>query len=114
MKQQHTVCGVLSNLSPYWLFHQYVSDLLLSVFQVAGMSDWPGLQVHSHNYRDPKVFTGMNVLVVGASFSGGGRLNKLWCHTGVTSGLETLVPKAAQESLLCLLCAAACTPRHMA
>eukprot|EP00775_Hariotina_reticulata_P007189 gene7189-7403_t len=39
--------------------------------RVPGMADWPGLQLHSHNYRGPHQFKGMaKVLVVGASFSG--------------------------------------------
>lgn len=42
-----------------------------SLLQVPGMADWPGLQLHSHNYRGSLQFQGMaQVLVVGASFSG--------------------------------------------
>jgi cation diffusion facilitator CzcD-associated flavoprotein CzcO len=34
------------------------------------MDQWPGLQLHSHNYRGAAQFKGQNVMVVGASFSG--------------------------------------------
>jgi cation diffusion facilitator CzcD-associated flavoprotein CzcO len=39
--------------------------------QVPGMRSWPGLQLHSHNYRSAEDFKGQTVMVVGASFSGG-------------------------------------------
>jgi len=69
--QAHTTCGSGSMLScfsvgcgSFLLFH-------CSLAQVPGTSDWPGLQLHSHNYRGPNQFQGMaKVLVVGASFSG--------------------------------------------
>ena len=37
---------------------------------VAGSDSWPGLQMHSHNYRTPDVFRDQVVVVVGASNSG--------------------------------------------
>lgn len=37
---------------------------------VMGIDDFPGLQMHAHNYRSPAMFTGQNVIIVGASFSG--------------------------------------------
>lgn len=37
---------------------------------VPGMSSFPGLVMHSHNYRDPEAFRGETVLVIGASNSG--------------------------------------------
>ena len=41
--------------------------------QVAGMDAFPGLQMHCHNFRTAARFTGLHVLVVGASFSGASR-----------------------------------------
>ncbi|WIA31017.1 hypothetical protein OEZ86_001056 [Tetradesmus obliquus] len=38
--------------------------------QVPGSSGWPGLQMHSHNYRAPEAFRDQVVVVVGASNSG--------------------------------------------
>jgi hypothetical protein len=38
--------------------------------QVEGAATFPGLQMHSHNYRQPDGFRGQTVLVVGASNSG--------------------------------------------
>ena len=38
--------------------------------EVKGMDDFPGLQMHAHNYRRSSMFAGMRVIVVGASFSG--------------------------------------------
>jgi cation diffusion facilitator CzcD-associated flavoprotein CzcO len=36
-----------------------------------GSDTWPGLQMHSHNYRQPvPAFTGKNVVVLGAMASG--------------------------------------------
>jgi cation diffusion facilitator CzcD-associated flavoprotein CzcO len=37
---------------------------------VPGAGSWPGLQMHSHNYRVPEAFTVQVVVVVGASNSG--------------------------------------------
>lgn len=37
---------------------------------VSGIRSFPGVQVHCHNYRTKHRFTGLRVLVVGASFSG--------------------------------------------
>lgn len=37
---------------------------------VPGAGSWPGLQMHSHNYRCPEAFAGQTVVVVGASNSG--------------------------------------------
>lgn len=37
---------------------------------VPGDDSWPGLQMHSHNYRAPEAFAGQVVVVVGASNSG--------------------------------------------
>lgn len=34
------------------------------------MAEWPGCQLHSHNYRGAEQFRGQRVMVVGASFSG--------------------------------------------
>lgn len=38
--------------------------------EVKGMDDFKGLQMHAHNYRSSSMFAGMQVIVVGASFSG--------------------------------------------
>jgi len=38
--------------------------------QVPGSSSYPGVQLHSHNYRRPEHYAGKTVAVVGASFSG--------------------------------------------
>jgi cation diffusion facilitator CzcD-associated flavoprotein CzcO len=38
--------------------------------QIPGMSQWPGLQLHAHNFRGAVQFKGQKVMVVGASFSG--------------------------------------------
>jgi thioredoxin reductase len=35
-----------------------------------GQSEFPGKQMHSHNYRTPDVFVGKRIVVVGAAFSG--------------------------------------------
>lgn len=37
---------------------------------ISGADVFPGLQMHSHNYRSPNVFTRQQVLIVGASNSG--------------------------------------------
>lgn len=37
---------------------------------VKGIDDFPGLQMHAHNYRNPAMFEGQVVIAVGASFSG--------------------------------------------
>ena len=37
---------------------------------IPGMGSFPGIQLHSHNYRDPEAFRGKSVLVIGASNSG--------------------------------------------
>lgn len=37
---------------------------------VKGIDDFPGLQMHAHNYRSAAMFTSQTVIVVGASFSG--------------------------------------------
>lgn len=37
---------------------------------VQGMGDFPGAQLHSHNYRSPGGFGGQRVLVAGAANSG--------------------------------------------
>ena len=37
---------------------------------VQGIDDFPGLQMHAHNYRDAAMFKDQNVIIVGASFSG--------------------------------------------
>lgn len=37
---------------------------------VKGIDDFPGLQMHAHNYRSAAMFTTQTVIVVGASFSG--------------------------------------------
>ena len=37
---------------------------------VKGIDDFPGLQMHAHNYRNPAMFAGRSVIIVGASFSG--------------------------------------------
>ena len=37
---------------------------------VKGIDDFPGLQMHAHNYRSAAMFTRQTVIVVGASFSG--------------------------------------------
>jgi hypothetical protein len=37
---------------------------------VPGAGSWPGLQLHSHNYRVPEAFKDQVVVVVGASNSG--------------------------------------------
>ncbi len=38
--------------------------------EIKGMDDFKGLQMHAHNYRSKSMFAGMQVIVVGASFSG--------------------------------------------
>jgi len=38
--------------------------------QWPGQEEFPGIQMHSHNYRRPEKFKGKRVLVVGAAFSG--------------------------------------------
>ncbi|GBF91344.1 hypothetical protein Rsub_03664 [Raphidocelis subcapitata] len=38
--------------------------------RVEGREEFPGLQMHSHNYRTPEPFAGQTVLIVGASNSG--------------------------------------------
>ena len=38
--------------------------------EIKGMDDFKGLQMHAHNYRSSSMFAGMQVIVVGASFSG--------------------------------------------
>ena len=38
--------------------------------EVQGIDDFPGLQMHAHNYRSAAMFTHQTVIVVGASFSG--------------------------------------------
>lgn len=62
-----------------WAAHGQVFDAVLvcnghysepNLPVVAGSDCWPGLQMHSHNYRVPEVFTGQTVVVVGASNSG--------------------------------------------
>lgn len=35
-----------------------------------GQAEWPGRQMHSHNYRSPDAFKGAQVVVVGVSASG--------------------------------------------
>ena len=35
-----------------------------------GMDEFPGLMMHSHNYREPKPFKGKRVVIIGASNSG--------------------------------------------
>ncbi|CAI5465841.1 unnamed protein product [Closterium sp. Yama58-4] len=37
---------------------------------IAGVGTWPGIQIHSHNYRHPEGFAGKVVVVVGAEASG--------------------------------------------
>lgn len=49
--------------------------------QIPGMATWPGLQLHSHNFRGAGQFKGQKVMVVGASFSGKGRYNSPEHHT---------------------------------
>jgi hypothetical protein len=39
--------------------------------QLPGAAGWPGLLMHSHNYRSADRFKGQHVAVLGASFSGG-------------------------------------------
>lgn len=38
--------------------------------ELPGLDVFPGLQLHSHDYRGPEPFRGLNVVVVGASYSG--------------------------------------------
>ncbi|XP_038876857.1 flavin-containing monooxygenase FMO GS-OX-like 3 isoform X1 [Benincasa hispida] len=40
------------------------------VAEIPGIDGWPGVQVHSHNYRDPEPFRGKVVVLIGYSFSG--------------------------------------------
>lgn len=37
---------------------------------IPGLEEWPGRQIHSHNYRRPELFSGLTVVVVGAGSSG--------------------------------------------
>lgn len=46
--------------------------------QVEGAATFPGLQMHSHNYRQPDGFKGQTVMVVGASNSGEPRCHSMW------------------------------------
>ena len=48
---------------------------------VKGIDDFPGLQMHAHNYRDPAMFAGQVVIVVGASFSGRASVLSGHCST---------------------------------
>lgn len=54
------------------------------------MAGWPGLQLHSHNYRSPEGFAGQRVMVVGASFSG-----------GLARGACVVYPKVDDVYVLC-------------
>jgi len=38
--------------------------------EIKGMDDFKGLQMHAHNYRSSSMFADMQVIIVGASFSG--------------------------------------------
>ena len=38
--------------------------------ELPGMETFHGLQMHSHDYRNPESFEGMTVVMLGASFSG--------------------------------------------
>jgi hypothetical protein len=54
------------HILPWFVHHVTICGLL----QVPGVASWPGLQLHSHNYRGAEEFRGQQVMVVGASFSG--------------------------------------------
>ncbi|XP_023539206.1 flavin-containing monooxygenase FMO GS-OX-like 3 [Cucurbita pepo subsp. pepo] len=40
------------------------------VAEIPGIDEWPGEQIHSHNYRDPEPFRGKVVILIGFSSSG--------------------------------------------
>ncbi|CAI5504307.1 unnamed protein product [Closterium sp. Naga37s-1] len=40
------------------------------IASIAGVDTWPGIQIHSHNYRRPEGFAGKVMVVVGAEASG--------------------------------------------
>lgn len=63
-------CGMAGARTHCW-HTRALLHCLGALLQVPGMASWPGLQLHSHNYRSSQPFAGKRVLVVGASFSGG-------------------------------------------
>lgn len=61
----------LNKSSVYHTHHSSSANVnICGSLQVPGMAEWPGLQLHSHNYRGAEQFRGQQVMVVGASFSG--------------------------------------------
>jgi hypothetical protein len=48
---------------------------------IPGGSDFPGLLMHSHNYRRADPFKGQRVAIIGASYSGGLACQSLACAT---------------------------------
>ncbi|WVZ57595.1 hypothetical protein U9M48_007959 [Paspalum notatum var. saurae] len=46
------------------------SNASMLVLWVTGIDQWPGKQIHSHNYRVPEPFRGQTVVVVGLGASG--------------------------------------------
>lgn len=55
---------------------------------VPGADTWPGLQMHSHNYRVPEQFAGQVVVIVGASNSGKVAGHHNSCFTVVLEGMS--------------------------
>ena len=47
---------------------------------VKGIDDFPGLQMHAHNYRSAAMFTQQTVIIVGASFSGKTLSGRYWAY----------------------------------
>ncbi|WIA31500.1 hypothetical protein OEZ86_002393 [Tetradesmus obliquus] len=50
--------------------HYHLTELIRFNCQLPGAEGWPGLLMHSHNYRSAERFKGQHVAVLGASFSG--------------------------------------------
>jgi len=77
----------ITHVETHWLTRPIVTchyEVLGSQPEVAGLAEFPGLQLHAHNYRHNEPFREKAVLVVGASFSGG-----------------AYVPPASTQFLLC-------------
>ena len=67
---------------------------------VRGIDDFPGLQMHAHNYRSAGMFKGQVVVIVGASFSG---KVSLWLqHLMLLLGIQTRYALSEAVDLLFL------------
>jgi cation diffusion facilitator CzcD-associated flavoprotein CzcO len=69
LNQSHVHCCHLQVFDALVVANGHYSEPNLP--DVPGAQHWPGLQMHSHNYRVPEAFEGQTVVVVGASNSGG-------------------------------------------